>query len=220
VPFSHFGDAASPARLAAKHTTVVVGLLGGSSFLPAAPRNRRLRAFWYGKGEFNGTEPGSRATRRPAGASGLQPSSRRLAASFLFGHVGIEPRYGTGTEGVEAQTGQGTGSTWDHIDRSRVIQGRLWSRRLSSTPTSRISRPINSVDGRHMPGPPPARSAPANVAFAARPLGSRLEALSRENEASDESAPVSPRQPSVRRRHTQLRLTTAPVIAPAASEAR
>jgi 2-iminobutanoate/2-iminopropanoate deaminase len=97
----------------------------------------------------------------------LGPYSQAIVANgfvFCSGTVGIDPQTGVLREGVAEQTEQAllnlgaileaAGSSLD-----RLVKTTIFYANVEDFGT------INEVYGRHMPDPPPARSAPANVAL-------------------------------------------------------
>ena len=95
----------------------------------------------------------------------LGPYSQAIVANgfvFYSGTVGIDPRTGALREGVVEQTEQAllnlsailetAGSSLDQLVKTTIFYANVED--FAS---------INEVYGRHMPDPPPARSAPANV---------------------------------------------------------
>ena len=97
----------------------------------------------------------------------LGPYSQAIVANgfvFCSGTVGIDPRTGELAEGIAAQTEQAlrnlaailasAGSSLDELVKTTIFYADV-----DDFPT------VNEVYGRFMPDPPPARSAPANVAL-------------------------------------------------------
>jgi 2-iminobutanoate/2-iminopropanoate deaminase len=97
----------------------------------------------------------------------LGPYSQAIVANgfvFCSGTVGIDPRTGELAEGIAAQTEQAlrnlaailasAGSSLDELVKTTIFYADV-----NDFPT------VNEVYGRFMPDPPPARSAPANVAL-------------------------------------------------------
>ena len=95
----------------------------------------------------------------------LGPYSQAIVAGslvFCSGMAGIDPATGTIAEGIEAQTEQAllnlaavlsaAGSSMDDVVKTTIFYANV----------DDFSR-LNEVYARHMPDPPPARSAPANV---------------------------------------------------------
>ena len=97
----------------------------------------------------------------------LGPYSQAIVASgfvFCSGTVGIDPETGELRQGVAEQTEQAllnlaaileaAGSSLDHLVKTTIFYADVED-----------FATINEVYGRYMPDPPPARSAPANVAL-------------------------------------------------------
>jgi 2-iminobutanoate/2-iminopropanoate deaminase len=81
---------------------------------------------------------------------------------FVSGTAGIDPATGEAASGIEAQTDQAlrnlatileaAGSAMDHLVKTTIFYADVAD-----------FAALNEVYARHMPDPPPARSAPANV---------------------------------------------------------
>ncbi|HEY1830553.1 MAG TPA: Rid family detoxifying hydrolase [Acidimicrobiales bacterium] len=97
----------------------------------------------------------------------LGPYSQAIVANgfvFCSGTVGIDPQTGALAEGVAEQTEQAlwnlaaileaAGSSLEQLVKTTIFYANVEDFAI-----------INEVYGRHMPDPPPARSAPANVAL-------------------------------------------------------
>ena len=95
----------------------------------------------------------------------LGPYSQAIVAGgfvFCSGMVGIDPASGAITDGIEAQTEQAllnlravlaaAGSSMDDVVKTTIFYANVED----------FGR-LNEVYARHMPDPPPARSAPAHV---------------------------------------------------------
>lgn len=95
----------------------------------------------------------------------LGPYSQAIVAGglvFCSGMAGIDPATGTIADGIEAQTDQAlrnlaavlsaAGSSMDDVVKTTIFYANVED----------FAR-LNEVYARHMPDPPPARSAPANV---------------------------------------------------------
>ncbi|GEK21026.1 Rid family detoxifying hydrolase [Cellulomonas xylanilytica] len=95
----------------------------------------------------------------------LGPYSQAIVAGgfvFVSGTVGIDPVTGAVAEGIEAQTElalsnlaailEAAGSSMDHLVKTTIFYADVAD-----------FAALNAVYARHMPTPPPARSAPANV---------------------------------------------------------
>lgn len=95
----------------------------------------------------------------------LGPYSQAIVAGglvFCSGMTGIEPRSGKAPDGIEAQTEQtllnlaavlaAAGASMDDVAKTTIFYADVEDFAL-----------LNEVYARHMPDPPPARSAPAHV---------------------------------------------------------
>jgi 2-iminobutanoate/2-iminopropanoate deaminase len=95
----------------------------------------------------------------------LGPYSQAIVAGgmvFCSGMAGIDPATGTVADGIEAQTDQAlrnlaavlsaAGASMDDVVKTTIFYANVEDFGL-----------LNEVYSRHMPDPPPARSAPANV---------------------------------------------------------
>ena len=95
----------------------------------------------------------------------LGPYSQAIVAGgmvFCSGMAGIDPATGTVADGIEAQTDQAlrnlaavlsaAGASMDDVVKTTIFYANVED----------FGR-LNEVYARHMPDPPPARSAPANV---------------------------------------------------------
>jgi 2-iminobutanoate/2-iminopropanoate deaminase len=95
----------------------------------------------------------------------LGPYSQAIVAGgmvFCSGMAGIDPATGTVADGIEAQTDQAlrnlaavlsaAGASMDDVVKTTIFYANVKDFGL-----------LNEVYSRHMPDPPPARSAPANV---------------------------------------------------------
>ena len=95
----------------------------------------------------------------------LGPYSQAIVAGdlvFCSGTAGIDPETGTVRDGIEAQTEQAlanlgaileeAGSSLAHLVRTTIMYADVADFGV-----------INEIYARHMPDPPPARSAPANI---------------------------------------------------------
>ncbi len=95
----------------------------------------------------------------------LGPYSQAIAAGgfvFCSGTVGIDPATGLAAEGVAAQTEQALANLAAILHEAgssmaNLVKTTIFYADVADFPT------INEIYGRHMPDPPPARSAPANV---------------------------------------------------------
>jgi 2-iminobutanoate/2-iminopropanoate deaminase len=97
----------------------------------------------------------------------LGPYSQAVVAGgfvFCSGTVGIDPKTGSLPEGVAEQTEQALLNLNAILEASgssihQLVKTTVFYANVEDFAT------INEVYGRHMPDPPPARSAPANVAL-------------------------------------------------------
>ena len=95
----------------------------------------------------------------------LGPYSQAIVAGgfvFCSGTAGIEPTTGAIPEGVEAQTEQALANLRSVLEAAGasmndLVKTTIFYSNVEDFPT------LNEIYGRHMPTPPPARSAPANV---------------------------------------------------------
>ena len=115
----------------------------------------------------------------------LGPYSQAIVSGgfvFCSGTVGIEPKTGSLPEGVAEQTEQAlvnlaaileaAGSSIDQLVKTTIFYANVED-----------FATINEVYARHMPDPPPARSAPANVALP-RGLLISIEAIASQGSGS------------------------------------
>jgi 2-iminobutanoate/2-iminopropanoate deaminase len=97
----------------------------------------------------------------------LGPYSQAIAANgfvFCSGTVGIDPRTGSLPDGVAEQTEQALLNLAAILEAAgssmtQLVKTTIFYSNVEDFPT------INDVYARHVPDPPPARSAPANVAL-------------------------------------------------------
>jgi 2-iminobutanoate/2-iminopropanoate deaminase len=95
----------------------------------------------------------------------IGPYSQAIAAGgFLFcsGTVGIDPSTGEVGEGIEAQTEQALRNLTAILASAGASMQDLVKTTIFYADVADFAR-LNDVYARHMPDPPPARSAPANV---------------------------------------------------------
>ena len=108
--------------------------------------------------------------RRPAittdqAPAALGPYSQAIVAGgFIFcsGSAGIDPVTGTAPEGIEAQTEQALANLAAILEAAGASMADLVKTTIFYADVNDFAL-LNEVYGRHMPDPPPARSAPANV---------------------------------------------------------
>lgn len=105
------------------------------------------------------------AVSTDAAPAALGPYSQAIVAGgfvFCSGTAGIDPATGAAADGIEAQTEQAL----RNLDAVLTAAGSSLAHLVKTTIFYRNVddfAAINAVYARHMPDPPPARSAPANV---------------------------------------------------------
>jgi 2-iminobutanoate/2-iminopropanoate deaminase len=95
----------------------------------------------------------------------LGPYSQAIVAGgfvFCSGTAGIDPATGTAAEGIEAQTDQALRNLAAVLEAAGASMADLVKTTIFYSDVDDFAR-LNEVYARHMPEPPPARSAPANV---------------------------------------------------------
>jgi 2-iminobutanoate/2-iminopropanoate deaminase len=95
----------------------------------------------------------------------LGPYSQAIAAGgfvFCSGMAGIDPETGTIPDGIEAQTEQALVNLGAVLAAAGASLADLVKTTIFYADVQDFGR-LNEVYARHMPDPPPARSAPANV---------------------------------------------------------
>lgn len=95
----------------------------------------------------------------------LGPYSQAIAAGgfvFCSGTAGIDPATGLAAEGIEAQTDQALRNLASILRSAGASMNDLVKVTIFYADVDDFAR-INEVYAAHMPDPPPARSAPANV---------------------------------------------------------
>jgi 2-iminobutanoate/2-iminopropanoate deaminase len=95
----------------------------------------------------------------------LGPYSQAIVAGgfvFCSGMAGIDPTTGAAGEGIEAQTGQALQNLAAVLASAGASMADLVKVTIFYSDVDDFAR-LNEVYARHMPDPPPARSAPANV---------------------------------------------------------
>jgi 2-iminobutanoate/2-iminopropanoate deaminase len=101
-------------------------------------------------------------TRAPAA---LGPYSQAIVAGgfvFCSGTAGIDPTTGLVPEGIEAQTEQALLNLEAVLEEAGSSMTDVVKTTIYYADVEDFAR-LNEVYARHMPDPPPARSAPANV---------------------------------------------------------
>jgi 2-iminobutanoate/2-iminopropanoate deaminase len=97
----------------------------------------------------------------------LGPYSQAIVAGglvFCSGTAGIDPATGAPADGIEAQTEQALRNLAAVLDAAGASMADLVKVTIFYADVDDFAR-LNEVYARHMPDPPPARSAPANVAL-------------------------------------------------------
>jgi 2-iminobutanoate/2-iminopropanoate deaminase len=108
-------------------------------------------------------------TRRAASSdrapAALGPYSQAIVAGglvFCSGMAGIDPATGAIREGIEAQTEQALHNLAAVLAAAGASMADIVKTTIFYADVGDFER-LNAVYARHMPDPPPARSAPANV---------------------------------------------------------
>jgi 2-iminobutanoate/2-iminopropanoate deaminase len=95
----------------------------------------------------------------------LGPYSQAIVAGglvFCSGSAGIDPATGTAPDGIEAQTEQALLNLAAVLAAAGASMADVVKTTIFYSDVDDFAR-LNEVYARHMPDPPPARSAPANV---------------------------------------------------------
>src|SRR5689334_6365535 len=95
----------------------------------------------------------------------LGPYSQAIVAGgliFCSGMAGIHPTTGTIPDGIEAQTEQALVNLAAVLDSAGASMGDVVKTTIFYADVEDFAK-LNAVYARHMPDPPPARSAPARV---------------------------------------------------------
>ena len=95
----------------------------------------------------------------------LGPYSQAIVAGgfvFCSGTAGIDPATGVAADGIEAQTEQALRNLAAVLEAAGASMADLVKTTIFYADVDDFGR-LNEVYARHMPDPPPARSAPANV---------------------------------------------------------
>lgn len=109
--------------------------------------------------------PTRRAVATDAAPAALGPYSQAIVAGgfvFCSGTVGMDPHTGEIPDGIEAQTELALRNLSAILDAAGASMGDLVKTTIFYSDVSDFPK-LNEVYARHMPDPPPARSAPANV---------------------------------------------------------
>jgi 2-iminobutanoate/2-iminopropanoate deaminase len=105
------------------------------------------------------------AVATPAAPTALGPYSQAIVAGgfvFCSGTVGIDPDTGQMADGIEAQTEQALQNISSILNAAGASMNDLVKTTIFYADVDDFAK-LNEVYARHMPDPPPARSAPANV---------------------------------------------------------
>jgi 2-iminobutanoate/2-iminopropanoate deaminase len=112
---------------------------------------------------------GEPMTRHPVSSdqapAALGPYSQGIVAGgfvFCSGTAGIDPATGAVADGIEAQTEQALGNLAAVLAAAGASMADLVKVTIFYADVDDFAK-LNEVYARHMPDPPPARSAPANV---------------------------------------------------------
>jgi 2-iminobutanoate/2-iminopropanoate deaminase len=95
----------------------------------------------------------------------LGPYSQAIVAGglvFCSGTAGIDPATGAAPDGIEAQTEQALRNLAAVLEAAGASMADVVKTTIFYADVDDFAR-LNEVYARHMPDPPPARSAPANV---------------------------------------------------------
>jgi 2-iminobutanoate/2-iminopropanoate deaminase len=106
-----------------------------------------------------------RAVSSDRAPAALGPYSQAIVAGgfvFCSGTAGIDPATGTAAEGIEAQTDQALRNLAAVLQAAGASMADVVKTTIFYADVDDFAR-LNEVYARHMPDPPPARSAPANV---------------------------------------------------------
>lgn len=105
------------------------------------------------------------AVHTPDAPPALGPYSQAVVAGglvFCSGTAGIDPATGAAPDGIEAQTEQALRNLAAVLEAAGSSMTHLVKTTIFYADVDDFAR-LNEVYARHMPDPPPARSAPANV---------------------------------------------------------
>jgi 2-iminobutanoate/2-iminopropanoate deaminase len=111
------------------------------------------------------SEASRRAVATDAAPAALGPYSQAIVAGgfvFCAGTAGIDPQTGQPAEGIEAQTEQALQNIAAILNAAGASMADLVKTTIFYADVDDFAK-LNEVYARHMPDPPPARSAPANV---------------------------------------------------------
>ena len=106
-----------------------------------------------------------RAVSTEQAPAALGPYSQAIVAGglvFCSGMAGIDPTTGAAPDGIEAQTEQALRNLSAVLASAGATMADVVKTTIFYADVEDFSR-LNEMYARHMPDPPPARSAPANV---------------------------------------------------------
>ena len=106
-----------------------------------------------------------RAVSSDQAPAALGPYSQAIVAGglvFCSGTAGIDPATGAAADGIEAQTEQALRNLAAVLAAAGASMADVVKTTIFYSDVDDFAR-LNEVYARHMPDPPPARSAPANV---------------------------------------------------------
>ena len=110
-------------------------------------------------------QPTRQSVASDGAPAALGPYSQAIVAGgfvFCSGTVGIDPQTGQIAEGIEAQTEQALRNIAAILSTAGASMADLVKTTIFYADVDDFAK-LNEVYARHMPDPPPARSAPANV---------------------------------------------------------
>jgi 2-iminobutanoate/2-iminopropanoate deaminase len=110
---------------------------------------------------------GRKAVASDHAPAALGPYSQAVVAGglvFCSGTAGIDPETGAAPGGIEAQTEQALRNLAAVLEAAGSSMAHLVKTTIFYADVADFAT-LNEVYARHMPDPPPARSAPANVAL-------------------------------------------------------
>ena len=108
---------------------------------------------------------GRKAVASDHAPAALGPYSQAVVANgfvFCSGTAGIDPGTGAAPEGIEAQTDQALRNLAAVLEAAGSSMAHLLKTTIFYADVADFAT-LNEVYARHMPDPPPARSAPAHV---------------------------------------------------------
>jgi 2-iminobutanoate/2-iminopropanoate deaminase len=118
-------------------------------------------------GTFEGASMSRSAVSTTSAPPALGPYSQAIVANgfvFCSGTAGIDPATGKAPEGIAAQTEQALANLAAVLAEAGASMHDLVKTTIYYADVTTFAE-LNEVYARHMPDPPPARSAPANVSL-------------------------------------------------------